>query len=190
MKYATPVRREMGIRTVFNILGPLTNPASAQAQLMGVFDAALTEKLAHVLGKLGCKHAMVVHGLDGLDEISTLGKTQISELVGGEVKTYVINPEDLGITRASVEALAGKDLAGNTRMLLKVLRGEKGPRRDIVVLNAAAAILVGGKASDLREGLAIASEAIDSGKAYEKVVKLVEATGGDLGKLKTWEASL
>ncbi len=190
MKYATPVRREMGIRTVFNILGPLTNPANAQAQVMGVFDGALTEKLARVLGRLGCKRAMVVHGLDGLDEISTLGETQISELKNGEVRTYKLKPEDVGIGRTSTEAIAGKDLAENVRMSIRVLRGEQGPRRDIVLLNAAAAMVVGGKARDLRGGLAVAADAIDSGRAYEKVVQLVEASGGDIQKLRDWEASI
>ena len=190
MKYATPVRREMGIRTVFNILGPLTNPAGAQAQVMGVFDRVLTEKLARVLGRLGCKRAMVVHGLDGLDEISTLGETQISELKNGKVRTYKLKPEDLGIERTNVESIAGKDLVENTRMLIRVLRGEREPRRDIVLLNAAAAIVVGGKARDLRKGLAMAADAIDSGRAYEKVAQLVEVTGGDIQKLRDWEAGI
>jgi anthranilate phosphoribosyltransferase len=190
MKHAIGPRREMGIRTVFNVLGPLTNPANAQAQLMGVYDAELTEKLANVLNKLGCERAMVVHGLDGLDEISTLGKTQISELDGGNVKTHVISPEELGLKRTTPEAIAGKDLVENARMLLRVLRGEKGPRRDIVLLNAAAAVVVGGKARDLREGIKIATEAIDSGKAYEKLTQLVGATGGDMQKLKAVEATL
>jgi len=190
MKHATPVRREMGIRTVFNVLGPLTNPASAQAQLMGVYDAELTEKLTHVLKRLGCKRAMVVHGLDGLDEISTLGKTQISELDERGVRTYTISPEELGVKRTTPEAIAGKDLAENARMLLKVLRGEAGPRRDIVLLNAAAAIVVGGKARDLREGMKIAAETIDSGKAYEKVTQLIGATGGDMQKLKALKVTL
>lgn len=190
MKHAIGPRKEMGIRTVFNILGPLTNPASAQAQVMGVFDATLTEKLAHVLGKLGCKRAMVVHGMDGLDEISTLGETQISELNGGGVKTYIITPEDFGLKRVNPETIAGKELDENVRMMLRVLRGERGAKRDIVLLNAAAAIVVGGKARDLSEGVAIASDSLDSGRAYEKVIQLVEATSGDVRKLKTWEASL
>jgi len=190
MKYATPIRREMGIRTVFNILGPLTNPASAQAQVMGVYDGALTEKLARVLGRLGCKRAMVVHGLDGLDEISTLGETQISELKNGDVRTYKLKPEDVGVGRTDTDAIAGKDLAENVRILIRVLRGEQGPRRDIVLLNAAAAMVVGGKARDLHEGLAVAADAIDSGCAYEKVVQLVEASGGDIRKLRDWEASI
>ena len=190
MKHAIGPRREMGARTVFNILGPLTNPAGAQAQLMGVYDAALTEKLARVLKRLGCRRAMVVHGLDGLDEISTIGITQISELKGGRVRTYRILPEKFGIKRINKNEIAGADLGENTRMMLKVLRGEKGPRKDIVVLNAAAAIVVGGKARTMLEGIAIAKRSIDSRKAYEKVVQLIEATGGDMRKLKALEASM
>jgi anthranilate phosphoribosyltransferase len=190
MKYATPVRREIGIRTVFNVLGPLTNPAGAQAQVMGVFDAGLTEKLAHVLKNLGARRVMVVHGLDGLDELSTLGETKISELAEGKVETYTVKPEDFGIERTTPEAIAGKDVAENVRMMLRVLRGERGPRRDIVLLNAAAALVVGGKTKDLREGITIAAEVIDSGRAFEKVVRLVEVTGGDLEKLRSWEANL
>lgn len=190
MKHAIGPRREMGARTVFNILGPLTNPAGAQAQLMGVYDAALTEKLAHVLGRLGCRRAMVVHGLDGLDEISTIGKTRISELSDGEVKTYLVAPEDFGIKRVRPTDLAGGDADENAMILLKVLAGEEGPRRDIVLLNAAAAIVVSGKASGLHEGLALAARAIDSGRAYEKVVQFIKATGGNIEKLRLLEAGL
>lgn len=190
MKHAIGPRREMGIRTVFNILGPLTNPAGVRAQVIGVYDVVLTEKLAHVLKNLGCKRAMVVHGLNGLDEISTLGRTKISELEGRRIKTYEVKPEDFGINRTDAESIAGKDLDENVRILLKVMRGERGPRRDIVLLNAAAAITVGGKAKNIREGLKIAADAVDSGRAYEKVVQLVEATGGDVQKLKNWEACL
>jgi anthranilate phosphoribosyltransferase len=190
MKYAIGPRREMGVRTVFNILGPLTNPAGARAQVVGVYDAELTEKLARVLGKLGCEHAMVVHGMEGLDEISTLGGTQISELNTDEVRTYIIFPEDFGIERANPETIAGKELEENVRIMLSVLHGERGPRRNIVLLNAAAAIVVGGKADGLYEGISIASDSLDSGHAYEKVVQLVEATGGDVQKLKAWEAGL
>lgn len=190
MKHAIGPRREMGIRTIFNILGPLTNPASAQGQVMGVYDGALTEKLAQVLTRLGCKRAMVVYGLDGIDEVSTLGETQISEIEDSKVSTYTISPEEFGLARTRSEAIAGKNLAENARMLLKVLRGEKGPRRDIVLLNAAAAIVVGGKAHDLHEGIAVAVDAIDSGSAYEKLVQLIEATGGSLDKLKALEATI
>ncbi len=190
MKYATPVRRELGIRTVFNILGPLTNPAGAQAQLMGVYDADLTETLAKVLKNLGSRRVMVVHGIDGLDELSTLGETQISELVDGEVITYTREPEDFGLKRATKDAIAGKDLPANVRATLRILLGEQGPRRDIVLLNAAAAIVVGGKASDIKDGIETAADSIDSKRAFEKVVQLVEATGGDLRMLKEVEASL
>jgi anthranilate phosphoribosyltransferase len=190
MKHAIGPRREMGIRTVFNILGPLTNPACAQAQVMGVYDIGLTEKLAQVLGKLGCERAMVVHGVEGLDEISTLGGTQISELSDGKVRTYTIFPEEFGLDRADPETIAGKELGENVRMMLSVLKGERGPRRDIVLLNAAAAIVVGGKADGLHEGISIAGKSIDSGRAYEKLVQLVEATGGDVQKLKDLEAGL
>ncbi len=190
MKYAIGPRREMGIRTIFNLLGPLTNPANAQGQVVGVYDGMLTEKLAQVLARLGCKRAMVVYGLDGIDEISTLGETKISELEDSKVSTYTISPEEFGLARTRSEAIAGKDLAENARMLLKVLRGEKGPRRDIVLLNAAAAIVVGSKAKDLQEGIAIAADAIDSGSAYEKLVQLIEATNGNLDKLKALEATI
>lgn len=190
MKHAIGPRREMGIRTIFNILGPLTNPASAQGQVMGVYDGALTEKLAQVLTRLGCKRAMVVYGLDGIDEVSTLGETQISEIEDSKVSTYTISPEDFGLARTRSEAIAGKNLAENARMLLEVLRGEKGPRRDIVLLNAAAAIVVGGKAHDLHGGIAVAIDAIDSGSAYKKLVQLIEATGGSLDKLKALEATI
>jgi len=190
MKHAAPVRKEMGIRTVFNILGPLTNPAGAQAQLMGVYDASLTEKLALVLDRLGCERAMVIHGMDGLDEISTLGETKVSELKDGAVKTYEISPEDFGVRRAKAEDIAGKTLEENARMMLKVLKGEGGPKRDIVLLNAAAAILVGGKAKNLADGLDVASKVLDSGKAYEKVTQLVKASGGDIQKLKALGGNL
>jgi len=190
MKYATPVRREMGIRTVFNILGPLTNPANAKAQLMGVYDGGLTETLARVLGKLGLERAMVVHGLDGLDEISNLGKTQISELSGGRVRTYIVEPKDFGFGLAKPEDIRGYDAEGNAILLLKLLRGGDGPRRDVMLMNAAAAAIVGGKASNFKEGVEVAKEAIDSGRAYEKLRTLIKATGGDLSKLEALEARL
>jgi anthranilate phosphoribosyltransferase len=184
MRHAMGPRREIGMRTVFNILGPLTNPAGVQAQVLGVSEAGLTEKLARVLGRLGCRRAMVVHGLDGLDEISTLGGTRISELNDGELRTFTIFPEEFGFERASPEEIAGGGAEENARLLLRVLRGEKGPRRDIVLLNAAAAIVVGGKADGLHEGMSMAADSIDSGLAHEKLLQLVEATGGDLQKLR------
>ncbi len=177
MKYAIGPRREMGIRTVFNILGPLTNPANANAQLLGVFDINLTEKMARVLYRLGVKRAMVVHGIDGLDEISTLGKTQVSELNNGEVRSYQIKPEDFGLKKASVSELAGGNAEKNAAIALKILRDkETDPRRDIVELNAAAGIYIGNKASSLEEGLEVARDSIDSGKALEKLDALIKET--------------
>lgn len=184
MKYAIGPRREIGIRTVFNILGPLTNPANAQAQLLGVFDASLTSRLAGALKNLGVEKALVVHGLDGLDEISTFGSTQISELTRGEVRTYKVKPEEFGLRRASIDDLAGGDAKYNARITIDLLKnGVKGPKRDVVALNAAAAIYVGGKADSIRNGISLAEESIDSGKAYLKLAMLVRETGGDLSKL-------
>ena len=190
MKYATPVRREIGIRTVFNILGPLTNPANARAQVLGVYDRDLTEILANVLVGLDVRHAMVVHGLDGLDEISNLGKTQISEVKGGEVRTYIVEPKDFGFDLAKPEDIRGHDREGNAILLIKLLKGGDGPRRDVVLMNSAAAMIVGGRASDFKEGVEIAKEAIDEGKAYEKLRALIKATGGDISKLEILEARL
>lgn len=190
MKHAIGPRREIGLRTVFNVLGPLTNPAGAQAQIMGVYDAGLTEKLAHVLGRLGCERAMVVHGLDGLDEISTLGKTRISELEDGKVETYSIEPDDYGIPQTTPQEIGGEDAEENAKILLKVLGGEEGPHQDIIQLNAAAAILVGGRAEDLERGLELAGEAINSGRALEKLRQLIKTSDGDLEKLEALEDSL
>ncbi len=190
MKHAALPRWEIGISSVFNLLGPLTNPAGTRAQVIGVYGSKLTEKVAHVLDNLGCRRAMVVHGMDGLDEISTLGETKISELDNGKIRTYSVSPEDFKIERAKPDSIAGKGLDGNLRILLQVLRGKPGPCRDIVLLNAAAAIVVGGKARDLQEGIALAARAIDSGQAYEKAAQLVQCTGGDISSLRIVEASL
>ncbi len=188
--YAASPRSEIGVRTVFSVLAPLTNPAGTKAQVVGVYDSKLTEKVTQVLARLGCKRAMVVHGMNGIDEISTLGETKISELESGKVRTYSIKPEDFHLARATPDSIAGRGLDGNLRILLQVLRGKPGPCRDIVLLNAAAAIVIGGKARDLSEGIAVAAGAIDSGSAYEKAVRLVEVTGGNLSNLKIVEASL
>ena len=172
MKYAIGPRREIGIRTIFNALGPLTNPAGAQSQVIGVYAPQLTEPLANVLNNLGCHHAFVVHGTDGLDEISTTTDTLISELVDGVVKTYTLNPTTLGISAAQSEDLVGGAAEENAELTLDILKGEKGPKRDIVALNAAAAIVAGGKAENLKEGLLLAAASIDSGKALEKLEAL------------------
>lgn len=165
MKHVAPVRREIGMRTIFNVLGPLTNPASAQAQVMGVFSASLTEPLARVLGNLGLRHALVVHGLDGVDEISISGPTVISEMEDGFVHTYRILPEDVGIARAPRDYIRGGTKEENARITESILDGETGPRRDVVLLNAAAALLAAGAVRSLREGVVVAGQSIDSGSA-------------------------
>jgi len=175
MKHVMPVRRELGFRTVFNILGPLTNPAYANSQLMGVFDSNLTEKLARVFKILGSERAMVVHGRPGMDEISTCGKTKISELRDGKVETYFIKPEDFGIKRAQIKELAGGSPRENARILKKILNCEcNGAKADTTLMNAAAGILVGEKADDLEYGLEIAKETLENGKAYKKLNDLIK----------------
>jgi anthranilate phosphoribosyltransferase len=176
MKYAAPVRRELGIRTVFNVLGPLTNPAGARRQVLGVFDKRLTELLARVLLDLGTERAMVVHGEGGLDEISTLGKTTISELKDGSVSTYEFDHSSVGIARGMLPQVAGGDAEVNARIVRDILAGNKNPQRDITVLNAGAAIYVSGKAQSFRDGVKMAEESIDSRKASKKLQELVDAT--------------
>jgi len=178
MKYAIGPRKEIGIRTVFNILGPLTNPAGARFQVLGVFADHLTETLARVLGRLGAERALVVHGHDGLDEITVTGKTRVSELRDGEVNTYELNPADYGITPAKPEDLQGGDAEENARITRDILEGENGPRRQIVALNAGAALVAVGKAASFAEGLALAEEAIDSGAAREKLSAVRRFTNG------------
>jgi anthranilate phosphoribosyltransferase len=173
MKYVMAARREMGIRTVFNMLGPLTNPANANAQVIGVYSGALIEPLARVLAALGTIRAFVVHGADGLDEISNTGESFISEVREGVVRSYTVRPEDFGIPRASIRELQGGDREENAQIIRRILQGEGGPKRDIVLMNAAAALVVGGKAKDLKEGVAMASHSIDSGSAQAKLEALV-----------------
>jgi anthranilate phosphoribosyltransferase len=174
MKYATAPRREIGIRTIFNILGPLTNPAGAQAQLLGVADGSLTMKMAEVLGLLGCRHALVVHGEDGLDEITLGGRTTVCELRGGEISRYSIDPEEFGFHRVSMASLTGGPPQESAAIVRRVLGGEKGPQRDIVLINTAAALVSGDLAKNLEQGCSIAAEAIDSGKALEKLEGLIQ----------------
>ena len=176
MKHAIGPRRELATRTVFNILGPLTNPAGAKRQLLGVFDGALTEALAGVLRELGSERALVVHGSDGLDEITLTGPTQVSELRDGQVSTRQIHPGDFGLQTVSAEALKGGDADCNARILRGVLDGEEGPQRDVVLLNSAAAMVVGGRAEDITAGLEVARESIDSGKARRALDRLVEVS--------------
>ncbi|HEY8345890.1 MAG TPA: anthranilate phosphoribosyltransferase [Symbiobacteriaceae bacterium] len=176
MKYVAPVRRDIGTRTIFNLLGPLTNPANASAQVMGVFHPNLTEPLARVLGNLGVRHALVVHGEDGVDEISISAPTVVSEIVDGYVHTYRVMPEDVGIRRAPREYIRGGTKEENARITEAVLAGETGPRRDVVLLNAAAALLAADRVKTLREGVQMAAEAIDSGEALRVLERLRHVT--------------
>jgi anthranilate phosphoribosyltransferase len=176
MKYVQPARRELRLRTVFNLLGPLTNPAGASAQVVGVYSDDLVEKLAEVLSILGLRRAMVVHGEDGLDEITITGKTRIAEVRNGSVRSYEVTPEEFGLARAPIEAISGGDAEANAAIIKETLSGRKSPRRDVVVLNAAAAIVVAGKAEDLKVAIPIAAQAIDSGSATDKLTALVRFT--------------
>jgi anthranilate phosphoribosyltransferase len=169
MKYAIGPRREIGIRSIFNILGPLTNPAGANVQVLGVYKKELTPVLAEVLGNLGSRSAFVVYGEGSLDEISIIGKTQVSELKDGQVTTYSIEPEDFGLPRADLNDIRGGDAEENAGIVLSVLQGEKGARRDIVLLNAAAALVAAGRAADFSDGITQAAESIDTGRALEKL---------------------
>ena len=174
MRYVVLARREMKIRTVFNLLGPICNPARATAQVLGVYDEDLTEVMAQVLCELGTRRAFVVHGADGLDEITTSGESKISEVTDGGVRTYYVTPEDFGIARAPISALRGGDAAQNAEIIRALLSGEEGARRDVVLLNAAAGRVGGAKASGLREGILLARESIRSGRALGCLQKLAE----------------
>jgi anthranilate phosphoribosyltransferase len=174
MKYAAGPRRELGIRTIFNILGPLTNPASAKGQLLGVFNENLTEPLAHVLSNLGVENAMVVYGMDGMDEISLSAQTKVSELKDGKVNTYYLNPEEFGMRLVNKDELVGGDSKENAKIILSILNGDRGPKRDIVVLNSAAALYVGRAVKDIKSGIKMAEELIDSGRALNKLNELKE----------------
>ncbi|MFH1424335.1 MAG: anthranilate phosphoribosyltransferase [archaeon] len=172
MKHALPVRKELGIRTVFNLLGPLTNPANAGAQVLGVFDPGLTETLAEVLRGLGTRHALVVHS-EGMDELG-LGKTKVSELKNGQIETYFLDAGELGFKNKDIQ-----ESESSAETILRILKGAKGPERDIVVLNAATTIYVGGRAETIKEGVGLAENSIDSGKALEKLnlLRRFEADG-------------
>jgi anthranilate phosphoribosyltransferase len=172
MKFAIGPRREMGIRTIFNILGPLTNPAGAERQVLGVFNNALTEPMAEVLSNLGTKHAFIVHGDDGLDEITNTDRTKITELKDKRIDTYYITPEDLGMTRAKREDLVGGTAEENAHITIDILKGKKGPQRDITLLNAAAALITGERAKSLSEALEKGSDALDSGAALKKLEEI------------------
>lgn len=178
MKYAVLPRKEVGIRTIFNILGPLSNPANATSQVLGVYDPALTLVMAKVLKNLGSKRAFVVYGMDTLDEITITGKTKVSELRDGRIRNYYLTPEKFGIRRSSLDDIKGGDAKQNAEIVLSVLKGERSPRRDVVLLNAAASLVSGFKARDMKSGIKLAAASIDSGRAMEKLLKLIELTNG------------
>jgi len=176
MKYAIGPRKEVGIRTIFNILGPLTNPAGAECQLLGVYSEDLVERIANVLKNLGCRRGFVVHGMDGMDEITLTTETRMAEVTPLGVVMKTLRPEELGFARCDITHLRGGDAFSNAAIVRKVLSGEKGAKRDIVLLNAAYALVAAGKAVDPAEGVAMAAAAIDSGRAMEQLQKLVKMT--------------
>ncbi len=176
MKYAIGPRKEIGIRTIFNILGPLTNPAAADCQVMGVYREELVEKLAYVLHKLGCKRGFVVHGLDGMDEITLTCESRIAEVTPAGVTVGLVKPEDFSLKRCSMAELHGGDAVGNAVIVRNILAGQKGAKRDIVLLNAAYGLIAAGKCDNVLAGLKLAAEAIDSGRALEQLEKLAKLT--------------
>jgi len=173
MKHVGPTRVELGTRTIFNLLGPLSNPAGVKRQMVGVFSRHWVEPLAIVLKNLGSERAYVVHGSDGLDEITTSGPTSVAALENGKVTTFEIKPEDVGLAKAKPEQLRGGDAEANATALMDVLRGKKGPYRDVAILNAAAALVVAGKAKDLKDGVAIATKSVDSAEAEGRLDRLI-----------------
>jgi anthranilate phosphoribosyltransferase len=189
MKYAAEPRREIGIRTVFNILGPLTNPACANAQLLGVYDQKLTVPMAHTLSKLGCEEAMVVYGLDGIDEISTVGKTVIAHLKQGKVTDAIFAPKDFGVKTAKIADLQTFSSEESAEVIFKILNGNltDGAKAEIVLVNSAAGIILGGKAQTFMEGVEEAKKSIKSGAAYSKLKNLVKASGGNMKRLEELE---
>ena len=174
MKHALAPRQEIGLRTIFNILGPLSNPAQAKRQLLGVYDSDLTELMAQVLRALGSERAFVVHSADGLDELSVTGLNKISELHNGRIETYYLDPQNLGFPRARLSDLTGGTAEENVTITKALLKGERGPKRDVILLNAAAVLIVGGKTSSFADGLGLVAEAIDNGSAQRKLHQLVE----------------
>jgi len=178
MKYVQPARRELRLRTVFNLLGPLCNPANASAQVVGVYSSALVDKLARALQMLGLKRALVVHGNDGLDEITITGPTHIAEVRNGDIRAYDISPEEFGLRSAPIAEIQGGDTKANAEIIRKIVSGEKSPRRDVVLLNAAAALVVAGRADSIASAMPIAAESLDSGAAREKLEKLAQFTSG------------
>ncbi len=180
MKYAIGPRREIGIRTIFNLLGPLSNPAGASEQLMGVYSGDLVEPMAKVLMNLGVKRAMVVYGLDGVDEVSVTGRTRVAEVSGNKIRTYFLQPSDFGLRKAAIKDLKGGSPAVNAKIMLDILSGEEGPRTDAVLANAAAALVLCGKSTDLKSGVAKARQVLKEGLALRKLESLKKAAKGSL----------
>jgi len=176
MKYAAGPRREIGIRSIFNLLGPVTNPAGASVQVLGVYEPSLTDKMAHVLKRLGTKEAFVVCGEGTFDEISICGPTRVSHLKDDSVHTFQMTPEAYGFKRAALEEIVGGDAKENARIIRNILDGEKGPKREMVLLNASAAFMAAGLCDNFRDGIEIAMASIDSGKAHKKLDKMIEFT--------------
>jgi anthranilate phosphoribosyltransferase len=176
MKHVQPVRRELKLRTVFNLLGPLTNPAQASAQVVGVYSAELVEKLAEALRELGLQRALVVHGHDGLDEITITAPSKVAELRDGKVHVYKVAPEEFGLRRATLDKIAGGDAVENAAIIRAILNGERSSRRDVVLLNAAAALVAAGHADRMGDGVPLAAYAIDSGHARQRLQLLIEFT--------------
>ena len=179
MKYAAPVRKELGVRTIFNILGPLANPACASLQLMGVYDEKLAEPLAQVLSNLGVKRGMVIHGCDGLDEATLTDETKVVEINNGTLKSYYLKPEDYGFERCSMEALQGGSPEENAMITKDILNGtERGAKRDVVVLNSAMAFYLAGKGISITDSKRLAEDLIDSGTALRKMNQLIQLSNG------------
>jgi len=172
MRHVSGPRREIGVRTIFNFLGPLTNPAGAQHQVLGVADGNMCERLALVLLRLGSTHALVVHGEDQMDELTLSGLTHVWDVDGGTIREYTVKPEDVGLRRAGLDAIKGGDVQQNRFLLEKVLAGESGPIRDVVLLNAAAALVAADKVTEFGDGIALAAEAVDTGRAEQKLREL------------------
>lgn len=187
MKHAIKPRREIGIRTAFNVLGPLTNPFCAKAQLLGVYSPQLVEKMAAALLSLGTERGFVVHGVDGIDEASTIGETLVAEIRDGSISQRTLSPRDFGLKKASAAQILGGGARENAITLLRILRGERGAKRDIVLANAALAIIAGGKADGLSGAMDAAEQSIDSGRAHEKVHALVKQSRGDMSKFEELE---
>ena len=184
MKHAMPARRKIRGQTIFNLLGPLTNPAGASAQIVGVYDGSRVAMLAEALGELGVRRAFVVHGADGLDEISLSGESSIAELKDGTVRSYSVTPEDFGFSRAPLDAISGGNAHHNAEIIRKILEGEPGPRREIVLANAAAALVAAGRAADLKSGVDVAAKSIDSGAARAVVSALIRFSQEEKERIK------